>query len=165
MIDWDDVLELDRADPLAGSRASFDLPEGVIYLDGNSLGALPRHAAARVAEVVEECGAAHVGAAVVLSSGFAETGPSGAATQSQVLASARRHDVRLVGPNCIGLINTDPFIRLNATFAPTSPLPGHLAVASQSGAVGVAILDSAERSGVGISTFVSLSGFCRSWQS
>ncbi len=129
-----------------------------------SIGAIPAEVdlaiiavpAARVAEVVEECGAAHVGAAVVLSSGFAETGPSGAATQSQVLASARRHDVRLVGPNCIGLINTDPFIRLNATFAPTSPLPGHLAVASQSGAVGVAILDSAERSGVGISTFVSL---------
>ena len=112
--------------------------------------------AARVAEVVEECGAAHVGAAVLLSSGFAETGPSGAATQSQVLASARRHDVRLVGPNCIGLTNTDPFIRLNATFASNSPVPGHLAVASQSGAVGVAILNSAERSGVGISTFVSL---------
>ena len=129
-----------------------------------SIGAIPAEVdlaiiavpAARVAEVVEECGAAHVGAAVVLSSGFAETGPSGAATQSQVLASARRHDVRLVGPNCIGLTNTDPFIRLNATFAPTSPLPGHLAVASQSGAVGVAILDSAERNGVGISTFVSL---------
>jgi acyl-CoA synthetase (NDP forming) len=62
---------------------------------------------ARVAKVVEECGAAHVGAAVVLSSGFAETGPSGAATQSQLLALARRHDVRLVGPNCIGLTNTD----------------------------------------------------------
>jgi acyl-CoA synthetase (NDP forming)/GNAT superfamily N-acetyltransferase len=129
-----------------------------------SIGAIPGEVdlaiiavpAPRVAEVVEECGAAHVGAAVLLSSGFAETGPSGAATQSQVLASARRHDIRLVGPNCIGLTNTDPFIRLNATFAPTSPLPGHLAVASQSGAVGVAILDSAERSGVGISTFVSL---------
>jgi acyl-CoA synthetase (NDP forming) len=63
--------------------------------------------AARVAEVVEECGDAHVGAAVVLSSGFAETGPSGAATQSRVVASARRHDIRLVGPNCIGLTNTD----------------------------------------------------------
>jgi acyl-CoA synthetase (NDP forming)/GNAT superfamily N-acetyltransferase len=129
-----------------------------------SIGAIPGEVdlaliavpAARVAEVVEECGAAHVGAAVVLSAGFAEIGPSGAATQSRVLASARRHDVRLVGPNCIGLTNTDPFIRLNATFAPNSPLPGHLAVASQSGAVGVAILDSAERSGVGISTFVSL---------
>jgi acyl-CoA synthetase (NDP forming)/GNAT superfamily N-acetyltransferase len=112
--------------------------------------------ATRTAEVVEECGAAHVGAAVVLSSGFAESGPAGAATQSHLLDSARRHDIRLVGPNCIGLINTDPFIRLNATFAATSPLRGHLAVASQSGAVGVAILDSAERSGVGISTFVSL---------
>jgi acyl-CoA synthetase (NDP forming)/GNAT superfamily N-acetyltransferase len=130
----------------------------------SSIGAIPGEVdlaiisvpAARVAEVVEECGAAQVGAAVVLSSGFAETGPSGAAIQSPLLASARRHDIRLVGPNCIGLSNTDPFIRLNATFAPTSPLPGHLAVASQSGAVGVAILDSAERNGVGISTFVSL---------
>ena len=112
--------------------------------------------AARVAEVVEECGAAHVRAAVVLSAGFAETGPSGAATQSRLIASVRRNDLRLLGPNCIGLTNTDPFIRLNATFAPTSPLRGHLAVGSQSGAVGVAILDSAERSGVGISTFVSL---------
>ena len=112
--------------------------------------------AASVEKVIEECGAAHVGTTVVLSSGFAESGPIGAATQAQLLATARRHDIRLVGPNCVGVINTDPFTRLNATFAPNSPLPGHLAVASQSGAVGVAILDSAERGGVGISTFVSL---------
>jgi acyl-CoA synthetase (NDP forming) len=97
-----------------------------------------------------------VGAAVVLSAGFGETGPSGVATESRLLKLARRHDIRLVGPNCIGLINTDPWIRLNATFAPSTSNPGHLAVASQSGAVGIAILDSAERSGVGISTFVSL---------
>jgi acyl-CoA synthetase (NDP forming)/GNAT superfamily N-acetyltransferase len=109
-----------------------------------------------VPQIIEECGAAHVGAAVVLSAGFRETGPSGAATESRLLASARRHDIRVVGPNCIGLINTDPFVRLNATFAPNAPTPGHLAVATQSGAVGVAILDSAEHSGVGISTFVSL---------
>jgi acyl-CoA synthetase (NDP forming)/GNAT superfamily N-acetyltransferase len=112
--------------------------------------------ASRVEQVIEECGAAHVGAAVILSAGFAETGPSGAVTESQLLASARRHDLRVVGPNCIGVINTDPFVCLNATFAPNSPAPGHLGVASQSGAVGIAILDSAERSGVGISTFVSL---------
>ena len=97
-----------------------------------------------------------VGAAVVLSAGFAEMGPSGVATQSRLLASARRHSLRLVGPNCLGLANTDPWVRLNATFAPNPPAPGHLGVASQSGAVGVAILDSAERSGIGISTFVSL---------
>jgi acyl-CoA synthetase (NDP forming)/GNAT superfamily N-acetyltransferase len=129
-----------------------------------SVGAIPERVdlvivavpASRVEQVIEECGAAHVGAAVVLSAGFAETGPSGAVTESQLLASARRHDLRVVGPNCIGVINTDPFVRLNATFAPNSPAPGHLGVASQSGAVGIAILDSAERSGVGISTFVSL---------
>jgi acyl-CoA synthetase (NDP forming) len=112
--------------------------------------------AARVEQVVEECGAAHVGAAVVLTAGFGETGPSGVATESRLLASARRHDIRLVGPNCIGLINTDPWVRLNATFASNNPAPGHLAVASQSGAVRIAILDAANRSGVGISTFVSL---------
>ncbi|HEX6760533.1 MAG TPA: GNAT family N-acetyltransferase [Propionibacteriaceae bacterium] len=112
--------------------------------------------ASRVEQVIEECGAAKVGAAVVLSAGFGESGPAGMATESRVLASARRHDVRVVGPNCIGLINTDPWVRLSATFAPNSPMPGHLAVATQSGAVGVAILDSAERTGVGISTFVSL---------
>ena len=129
-----------------------------------SVGAIPERVdlaivavpASSVPQIIEECGAAHVGAAVVLSAGFGETGPSGAATESRLLASARRHDIRVVGPNCIGLINTDPCVRLNATFAPNAPTPGHLAVASQSGAVGVAILDSAERSGVGISTFVSL---------
>ena len=129
-----------------------------------SVGAIPERVdlaivavpASSVEQVIEECGAAHVRAAVVLSAGFAEIGQSGAMTESRLLASARRHSLRLVGPNCLGLANTDPWIRLNATFAPRSPLPGHLAVASQSGAVGVAILDSAERSGVGISTFVSL---------
>jgi acyl-CoA synthetase (NDP forming)/N-acetylglutamate synthase-like GNAT family acetyltransferase len=129
-----------------------------------SIGAIPERVdlavvavpASSVEQVIEECGAAQVGAAVVLSAGFAETGPSGAATQLRLLASARRHDLRVVGPNCIGVINTDPLVRLNATFAPNSPAPGRLAVASQSGAVGIAILDSAKRSGVGISTFVSL---------
>jgi acyl-CoA synthetase (NDP forming) len=129
-----------------------------------SVGAIPERVdlaivavpASRIEQIIEECGAAHVGSAVVLSAGFGETGPSGVATESRLLASARRHDVRLVGPNCIGVINTDPWVRLNATFAPNSPAPGHLGVASQSGAVGVAILDSAERTGVGISTFVSL---------
>ena len=129
-----------------------------------SVGAIPEHVdlaivavpASRVEQVIEECGAAHVGAAVVLSAGFGETGPSGAATEARLLALARRLDIRVIGPNCIGVINTDPWVRLNATFAPSFPTPGHLAVATQSGAVGVAILDTAERSGVGISTFVSL---------
>ncbi len=129
-----------------------------------SIGAIPERVdlaivavpASGVEQVIEECGAAQVGAAVVLSAGFAEMGPSGVATQSRLLSSARRHSLRLVGPNCLGVANTDLWVRLNATFAPHPPAPGHLGVASQSGAVGVAILDSAERSGIGISTFVSL---------
>ena len=129
-----------------------------------SVGAIPEHTdlaivavpAAKVEQLIEECGAAHVGAAVILTAGFGETGPSGEATEARLLALARRHDIRVVGPNCIGVINTDPYVRLNATFAPNSPTAGHLAVATQSGAIGVAILDSVEQSGVGISTFVSL---------
>jgi acyl-CoA synthetase (NDP forming)/GNAT superfamily N-acetyltransferase len=161
-----EILQAVRAGGFAGRTYPVNLHAQTI--DGldcyPSVGAIPERVdlaivavpASRVEQVIEECGTAHVGAAVVLSSGFAETGPSGAVIESRLLASARRHDVRVVGPNCIGVINTDPFVRLNATFAPNSPAPGHLAVASQSGAVGIAILDSAERSGVGISTFVSL---------
>ena len=130
----------------------------------HSVGAIPERVdlaiiavpAARVEKVIEECGAAQVRAAVLLTAGFGETGPAGAATEAWLLASVRRHDLRRVGPNCIGVISTDPFVRLNATFVASTPTPGHLAVASQSGAVGIAILDSAQRSGVGISTFVSL---------
>jgi acyl-CoA synthetase (NDP forming)/GNAT superfamily N-acetyltransferase len=129
-----------------------------------SIGAIPERVdlaivavpAPHVEQVIDQCGGAQAGAAVVLTAGFGEIGRSGAATESRLISSVRRHDLRLVGPNCIGLINTDPLVRLNATFAVTAPTPGHLAVASQSGAVGIAILNSAESSGVGISTFVSL---------
>ena len=69
---------------------------------------------------------------------------------------ARRHGIRLVGPNCLGVLNTDPAVRLNASFAPAAPPAGGLAVASQSGAVGIALLDHAARTGCGVSTFVSL---------
>ncbi|HEU4423710.1 MAG TPA: acetate--CoA ligase family protein, partial [Pilimelia sp.] len=69
---------------------------------------------------------------------------------------ARDHGMRLVGPNCIGVINTDPAVKLNASFAPATPPHGGLAVASQSGAVGIAVLDHAIRTGCGISSFVSL---------
>jgi acyl-CoA synthetase (NDP forming) len=77
--------------------------------------------ALQVEQVIEACGAAHVGAAVVLSAGFGEMGGSGVATESRLISSVRRHDLRLVRPNCIGLINTDPLVRLNATSAAIAP--------------------------------------------
>ncbi len=112
--------------------------------------------ATEVAAVVEECGAAGVRGAVILSSGFGETGTDGDAVQREVVRRARLHGMRLVGPNCLGVANTSPSVRLDATFANIRPEPGALALASQSGAVGIAILDHAGRVGLGISEFVSL---------
>ncbi|HEX6076413.1 MAG TPA: GNAT family N-acetyltransferase [Micromonosporaceae bacterium] len=112
--------------------------------------------ATAVREVVAECATAGVRAMVILTSGLGETDAAGRAEQSELVRIARRHGMRLVGPNCLGVLNTDPQVRLAATFAADVPPPGGLAVASQSGAVGIAVLDHAARTGIGISSFVSL---------
>lgn len=112
--------------------------------------------ATSVPQVLHDAAAAGVRAAIVLSSGFGEAGDKGRALQEDVVRIAREHSIRLLGPNCIGLVNTDPSVRLNATFAGMPPRAGGLAVASQSGAVGVVLLDHLTRSGCGISSFVSL---------
>jgi acyl-CoA synthetase (NDP forming)/RimJ/RimL family protein N-acetyltransferase len=112
--------------------------------------------AEQVAGVLAQCGAAGVGGAVVLTAGFSELGATGRELQREMLAVARRHSIRLIGPNCLGLVNTAAEIRLNATFAEVSPRPGVLAIAAQSGAVGIAVLEHAGRTGLGISEFVSL---------
>ncbi|AOT62272.1 GNAT family N-acetyltransferase [Streptomyces rubrolavendulae] len=106
--------------------------------------------AAAVPDVAEECGRAGVRALLVLTSGL--TREQGAA----LLGHCRRHGMRLVGPNCLGLANTAPGVRLNATFAARPALPGTAGVAVQSGGVGVALLDGLTRLGIGVSTFVSL---------
>ena len=92
---------------------------------------------------------------LVLSAGFAETGPAGAAQQDELLALCRAAGVRLIGPNCLGIVNTDPLVRLNATFCDADPRPGGVALVSQSGAVGIAALRHAERRGAGLSLFIS----------
>lgn len=109
-----------------------------------------------VAAVVEECGRKQVYGVVVLSSGFAEAGPDGAALEAEVLRVARSWGIRLVGPNCLGVINTDPSVRLHATFAHVTPLPGRVSLLSESGMVGAAIIAQAGAEGVGISSFVAL---------
>ena len=112
--------------------------------------------AAAVEAAIADCAAAGVPAAVVLSSGFSEDGPAGRAAQARLVRAARAAGIRLVGPNCLGVLNTDPSVRMQATFAAITPPAGALAVASQSGAVGITILDHAARTGVGLSCFVSL---------
>jgi acyl-CoA synthetase (NDP forming)/GNAT superfamily N-acetyltransferase len=107
-------------------------------------------------EVVADCGVAGVRAAVVLTSGLGEAGDEGIRLQRQLLDLARRHSLRLVGPNCIGLLNTDPAVSLYAWFGATPVRAGRLAVATQSGAVGIAIADHAWRSGTGLAALISL---------
>jgi acetyltransferase len=106
--------------------------------------------------LIAEAGAAGVRAAVVLSSGFGESGPEGKALQDAMLAAARPHGLRILGPNCLGIMRTGA--GLNATFSPVAALPGGLALVSQSGAICTAILDWARGAGVGFSSVVSLGG-------
>jgi acetyl coenzyme A synthetase (ADP forming)-like protein len=107
-------------------------------------------------DVLESCGIAGVRSAVVISAGFKETGPEGAEREAALVACARRHGMRLVGPNCLGVLNTEPDVRLDATFAPVYPPPGRVAFSSQSGALGLAILEYASELNLGISHFVSV---------
>jgi acyl-CoA synthetase (NDP forming)/RimJ/RimL family protein N-acetyltransferase len=112
--------------------------------------------AAQVLDVVEACGARGVRGIVLLTAGFGELGEAGESQQRAVLAAARRLGMRLIGPNCLGLVNPDPTVRLNATFAPVTLRPGGLGLVSQSGALGIAVLAAAERRGLGFSQFVSV---------
>ena len=109
-----------------------------------------------VPDVIEQCGRAGTRAAVVITAGFSETGPEGATLEKQLLENAHRHGVRILGPNCLGLMR--PPMGLNATFARSQALPGSLALVSQSGAVCTAMLDWATPSGVGFSSVISMGG-------
>ena len=109
-----------------------------------------------VLQVVDECGRKGVRGMVVITAGFREVGGEGIAREEALLELVRRYDMQLVGPNCMGVINTEPGISMNATFAPTFPPPGPIGFMSQSGALGVTILDHARELGLGISMFVSV---------
>jgi len=104
--------------------------------------------------IVDACGRAGVKAVVVLSAGFSEAGPRGALLERQVMDAAHRHRIRLLGPNCFGVIR--PQLGLNATFAHAGALKGSIGLISQSGALCAAILDWAKPNGVGFSAVVSL---------
>ena len=109
-----------------------------------------------VQRVAQECAEAGVRGLVVITAGFAEVGGAGRDVQEQLLETVRRHGLRMVGPNCLGLLHTDPEVRLNASFAPLMPPPGTVALGSQSGALGIAIISLARRLGLGLSSFVSV---------
>lgn len=149
------------------------LPEGQKELDG-----VPAHRSVReidgpvdlavvavpaeqVPEVVTECGEHGVQGLVVVSAGYADSGPEGRERQRALVRHARTYGMRIIGPNAFGLINTSPEVRLNASLAPEMPRPGRIGLFAQSGAIGIALLSRLHRRGggvtgvSGVSTFVS----------
>lgn len=112
--------------------------------------------AAHVESVIDDCVAAGVPAVVVISAGFGETGEAGRELERRILEKARAAGMRMVGPNCMGVINTDPAVAMQATFASVDPSRGNIAMSSQSGAIGLAVLDYARTQNVGFSSFISV---------
>jgi len=112
--------------------------------------------ASAVPGVIDEAASAGVRAVTIITAGFGETGRSGAEVETGLLSVARRHGMRIVGPNCLGVANTDPGVRMNATFGSLDLLPGRLALVSQSGAVGLVLGEQTRAAGLGLSAFVSV---------
>jgi acetyl coenzyme A synthetase (ADP forming)-like protein len=130
-------------------RSVRDLPEPVEL----AVIAVPSHA---VLDAVDECSDRGVKALVVITAGFAEIGPEGEALQRKLLAKVRGYGMRMVGPNCLGVINAHPAVQLDASFASVFPPFGNIGMSSQSGALGIALLFAAEKRRLGLSTFVSV---------
>lgn len=110
----------------------------------------------QVMAVTRECVERGVGGLVVISAGFREVGGDGVALEQELTEYVRAAGVRMIGPNCMGVLNGHPDLRLNATFAPTLPPFGRIGFVSQSGAMGLSVLDYAKEYGIGISQFVSV---------
>lgn len=109
-----------------------------------------------VISAARECARKGVRALVVISAGFAESGPEGVSRQRELLDVCRSSGMRLIGPNCMGIMNTDPSVRLNASFASAVPREGRIGFLSQSGALGLAVIDHANARGLGMSSFISI---------
>ncbi|MEU5609872.1 GNAT family N-acetyltransferase [Streptomyces sparsogenes] len=112
----------------------------------------------QVPSVVADCGEHGVQGLVVVSAGYAESGPEGRDRQRELVRQARTHGMRIIGPNAFGIINTADGVRLNASLSPRLPAPGRLGLFTQSGAIGIALLSGLDRRGAGIagvSTFIS----------
>ncbi|UCC44850.1 MAG: acetate--CoA ligase family protein [Candidatus Zixiibacteriota bacterium] len=109
-----------------------------------------------VIEVARQCGEKGVKGLIVISAGFSEVGPEGERREEQLTSVIQEHGIRMIGPNCFGIVNTDTGINLNATFGKTLPMPGNVGFITQSGAMGEAILAQAKDLGIGFSIVASI---------
>ncbi|MFG2307153.1 GNAT family N-acetyltransferase [Streptomyces sp. NPDC048566] len=148
------ALEEKELDGVPAHRSVRDIGEPVDL----AVVAVP---AEQVLDAVTECGEHGVQGLVVVSAGYAESGPAGRERQRELVRHARTYGMRIVGPNAFGVINTSPQVRLNASLAPEMPRPGRIGLFAQSGAIGIALLSRLHRRGggvtgvTGVSTFVS----------
>ncbi len=109
-----------------------------------------------VADTVRQCGEKGVKGVVVISAGFSEVGPKGTERELEVLEVVREYGMRMIGPNCFGVVNADPEVRLNSTFGKTFPKHGNIGFITQSGAMGEAIMNQADEMGLGFSKIASI---------
>ena len=109
-----------------------------------------------VLDVIDDCAAKNVTAVILITAGFAETGGSGTSLEQQLREKVLQHGIRLIGPNCFGLMNLDPTVRLNATYTPIFPPAGRVAIASESGGLGLAVVMATQRVHLSLSNFVSV---------
>ncbi len=141
-----------NADEIEGVECSPSLRE----IDGPVDLAIVAVPAKHVESVVDDCVSKNVPALVVISAGFGETGTAGREMEQRLVEKVRSAGMRMVGPNCMGVINTDASVGMQATFAVTNPARGNIAMSSQSGALGLAVLDYASQLNIGFSSFISV---------
>src|SRR4051812_1384108 len=158
LLDGDFVGPVYPVNPHAGAVAGVKAYPRVVDIPDPVDLAVIATPAATVLDVVDDCVAKGVEGLVVISAGFAEVGDVGDATdrEHELVRRARASGMRVIGPNCMGVVNTDPAVRMNATFAASKPVPGRVAFASQSGGLGIALLGQGSERGLGISAFVSM---------
>jgi acetyl coenzyme A synthetase (ADP forming)-like protein len=142
--------------PNAEAVASVKTAPSILDIPGGVDLAIVIIPADEVNQVIEQCGQKGVGSVVVISAGFGEIGAEGKKKQDTILETCRRYGMRLVGPNCMGIINANPEVNMNTTFSSVFPRFGNIALGTQSGALGLAILEYARDLNIGLSTFVSI---------
>jgi len=148
--------QLYPVNPAASTIEGLPAYRSVLDIKGEVELAVITVPASAVVEVAAQCAAKGVRGLVVISAGFGEVGPPGLDLQRQLVQVCRESGMRLVGPNCMGVINTAPDVNLNATFAPDKPVRGRIGFLSQSGGLGIAVMARAQALGSGVSSFVSV---------
>ncbi|AWK11561.1 acyl-CoA synthetase [Streptomyces spongiicola] len=146
------VLDMDEIDGVPAYRSVGEIVASTGEPVDLAVVAVP---ADRVPEVVADCGEHGVQGLVVITAGYAESGPEGLERQRRLVRQSRAHGMRIIGPNAFGIINTAAGVRLNASLAPESPARGRTALFTQSGAIGIALLSGLHRRGAGLSSFIS----------